>query len=81
LTREPSPRHPDTLSGLGFQVVRTDEVEYPIKVYDVSALVFIAKIIVWEYLGFSVNSHLEKLLDCQRVIKEKGFLEATGHRF
>ncbi|MDR2568668.1 MAG: class I SAM-dependent methyltransferase [Oscillospiraceae bacterium] len=71
----------DALSGLGFQIITTDEVKYPIKVYDVGALVFMAKIIVWEYPGFSVNSHLKKLLDCQREIDEKGFLEATGHRF
>ena len=40
-----------------------------------------AKIIVWEYPGFSVMTHLDKLLDCHREIEEKGFLEATGHRF
>jgi len=74
-------KYADTLSGLGFQIIKTDEAEYPVKVYDVGALVYMAKIIVWEYPGFSVKTHLDKLFDCQREIEQKGFLEATGHRF
>ena len=74
-------KYTEDLSELGFQVLRKEEIEYPIKVYDVGALVYMAKILVWEYPGFSVRTHLDKLLDCQREIEEKGFLEATGHRF
>jgi len=69
------------LEGLNFQVVKTDEVEYPVKIYDVGAFVFYAKIIVWEYPGFSVKTHLDNLFNCQREIEEKGFLDGTGHRF
>ena len=71
----------DTLKKLGFEIVETEEAVFPVKVYDVGALVFMAKIIVWEYPDFSVKTHVDKLLDCQREIEEKGFLEATGHRF
>jgi len=71
----------NTLSMLGFEIIKEDEIKYPIKVYDVGALVYMAKVIVWEYPGFSVKTHTDKLLDCQREIEEKGFLEATGHRF
>jgi len=74
-------RYVGDLSGLGFHVLSKEDFLYPIKVYDVGALVFMAKIIVWEYPGFSVKTHLDKLLDCQREVDEKGFLEATGHRF
>jgi len=70
-----------SLEKLGFQIIKTDEAEYPIKVYDVGALVFCAKIIVWEYPGFSVKTHLDRLLECQKDIDKNGFLEATGHRF
>jgi len=69
------------LEKLGFKIVETNEAIFPVKVYDVGALVFMAKIIVWEYPDFSVKTHLDKLLDCQKEIEEKGFLEATGHRF
>jgi len=71
----------DTLKKLGFEIVETEEAVFPVKVYDVGALVFMAKVIVWEYPDFSVKTHVDKLLDCQREIEEKGFLEATGHRF
>ena len=70
-----------TLEELGFQIIKTDEAEYPVKVFDVGAFVFYAKIIVWEYPGFSVKTHLDKLFNCQREIEEKGFLDGTGHRF
>jgi len=74
-------KYVDTLEKLGFEIVETEEAKFPVKVYDVGALVFMAKIIVWEYPDFSVKTHLDKLLDCHKEIEKKGFLEATGHRF
>jgi len=71
----------ESLSSLGFQIIQTDETVYPTKIYDVGALVFFAKIIVWEFPGFSVKTHLEKLLGFQRDINEKGYIETTDHRF
>ena len=71
----------DTLVELGFQIIKTDEVIFPVKFHDVGALVFFAKNIIWDFPGFSVKTHLDKLLDCQKEIEKKGFLEATGHRF
>ena len=74
-------RYTDELSSMRYQIIDTDEALYPVKFFDVGALVYFAKIIVWEFPGFSVTSHLDKLLDCQREIDEKGFLQGTGHRF
>jgi len=71
----------DELVRLGFEIVDTDEAFCRIKVYDVGAMVYLAKILVWEYPGFSVKTHLDKLLDCHNGIKQNGYLEATGHRF
>ena len=71
----------DTLSGLGFQILVADEIQYPVKFYDAGALVYFAKIIAWEFPSFSVKTHLDKLLDCHKEIAEKGFLQGTGHRF
>jgi len=65
----------------GFQIIKSDETVYPVKIFDVGALVFYAKIIVWEFPGFSVKTHLEKLLDFQRDINEKGYIKSTDHRF
>ena len=74
-------KYTTSLEKLGFKIIRTDEDIYPVKVYDVGALVFLAKIIEWEYPGFSVNTHLDKLLECQNEVEKNGFIEATGHRF
>jgi len=71
----------ESLINLGFQIIKTDETIYPTKIFDVGALVFYAKIIVWEFPGFSVKTHIEKLLDFQRDINEKGYIESTDHRF
>jgi len=71
----------NTLSGLGHKILQTDECLYPVKFYDVGALVFYAKVIVWEFPGFGVEMHFDKLLECQRMVEEKGFLQGTGHRF
>ena len=71
----------ESLTSLGFQIIKTDETVYPTKIYDVGVLVFYAKIIVWEFPGFSVKTHLEKLLDFQNDINKKGYIETTDHRF
>ena len=66
---------------LGFEIVKADDAQYLVKFYDVGALVYYAKVIVWEFPGFSVKTHLDKLLDCQREVEEKGYLSGTGHSF
>jgi SAM-dependent methyltransferase len=70
-----------TLTDLGFQIFKSDEAKYPTRFYDVGALVFYAKVIVWEYPNFSVKTHLDKLFKCQQEVDEKGYLLGMGHRF
>ena len=69
------------LKEMGWRVLQTDETRYPVKFYDVGALVYYAKIIPWEFPGFSVKTHLDKLLACQQEIEEKGLLLGSGHRW
>jgi len=71
----------NTLSSLGYKILQSDESEYSTKFYDVGALVFYAKIIAWEFPRFCVETHFDKLLECQRMVEEKGYLQGTGHRF
>jgi hypothetical protein len=71
----------NTLQHLGFKILQTDESKYSVKFYDVAALVFYAKVIVWEFPKFSVKTQFDKLLSCQQEIDKKGYLEGTGHRF
>lgn len=74
-------RYFDILTMLNFTV--TDAYEaFPTELFfDIGALVYYAKIIEWEFPGFSVEACFEKLCDCQRALEEFGYVRATAHRF
>ena len=69
------------LKTFNFQIIDTDEFVYTVKYFDVGAFVFYAKACVWEFPGFTVERHLEKLCECQKEIEKNGFIADTGHRF
>ena len=71
----------DIFKGYGYRIIRAEEFHYPVKFFDVGALVFCAKAFVWEFIGFSVKSCLDRLFECQREIEENGFIQGTQHRF
>ncbi|MCL2189886.1 MAG: class I SAM-dependent methyltransferase [Defluviitaleaceae bacterium] len=71
----------EKLTEMGYRVLSKHDVKYPVKFFDIGALVFYAKIIEWEYPNFSVKTHREKLLKCRQELEEKGFLEGTSQRF
>ena len=45
------------------------------------ALVWFARIIQWEFPDFSVDTHLENLLDAQKILEEHGTIDGSIHRF
>ena len=65
----------------GFTVLRQGECFAPMRFYDVGALVWFARIIEWEFPGFSVDTHIQNLLNAQKLLKEKGCIEGNAHRF
>lgn len=65
----------------GFRILKSVEVFTPIYFYDVGALVYFAKIIKWEFPGFSVDTCFDNLCRLQRIIDTKGIIEGTEHRF
>lgn len=65
----------------GFQILVESESFRSIKFFDVGALVWFARIIQWEFPHFSVDTHLDRLLNTQRVLEENGCIEGTTHRF
>ena len=65
----------------GFAILEAQECFRPIVFYDVGALVWFARIIQWEFPGFSVDTHLEGLLEAQRSLDAQGKLEGSIHRF
>ena len=69
------------LKDAGFTIEKADECFEPIRFFDTSALVWFAKIIEWEFIGFSVDKCFDKLLEIEKIIKEKGSFDGTTHRF
>ena len=65
----------------GFQVIESGEAFRPIKFYDTAAFVWFAKIIEWEFVGFSVDKCFEKLLHVEEEILKNGFISGNIHRF
>ena len=49
--------------------------------YDIGALVFYAKIIRWEFPGFSVERCFDKLLELQSELKKNRYIETLEHRY
>ncbi len=65
----------------GFALLDSQETFRPIRFYDVGALVWFAKIIEWEFPGFSVEACFPRLLEAQQILEENGTLEGSIHRF
>jgi len=65
----------------GFSILEEAEAFRPIRFYDVGALVWFARIIQWEFPGFSVDTHLDRLLEAQKTLEQTGCLKGTIHRF
>lgn len=69
------------LESAGFQVVQAMEAFRPIKFYDTGALVWFAKIIEWEFPGFSVEKCFDRLLEAERQVRENGHVAGRIHRY
>ena len=65
----------------GFEIIEAQEAFQPIRFYDVGALVWFARIIEWEFPGFSVEKCRDRLLAAQRILEENGCIEGSIHRF
>lgn len=77
-------QYPDKISArfrqAGFQILRVEECFRPIRFYDVGALVWFARIIQWEFPGFSVDASLDRLFHAQQILDQDGVLSANTHR-
>lgn len=52
-----------------------------IRLTDIGALVFLGKIIEWEFPDFSVDRYFKKLLTLNEKIIDQGYIESKGHGF
>lgn len=65
----------------GFEIMEQGEAYRPIRFYDTGALVWFAKVIPWEFDGFSVDRCMDGLFEAEREIQRKGSVEGRIHRF
>ena len=65
----------------GFEILDGQECFCPIRFFDVGALVWFARIIEWEFPGFSVDTHLDRLLNAQRLLEQNSSIDGRIHRF
>ena len=65
----------------GFEILQKDEAFMPIRFFDIGAFVWFARIIEWEFPGFSVDRCAENLLKMQEKIETDCVIEGTTHRY
>ncbi len=68
-------------SDKGFRILKSDEAFRPILFWDIGALVWFAKIIEWEFPGFSVDTCFERLLLAQDILNVEGVIKGNVHRY
>lgn len=69
------------LEQAGLTIKDRQEAFRPIRFWDVGALVWFARIIPWEFPGFSVEACKERLFQAQSLLEQNGVIEGTIHRF
>nr|WP_236953564.1 class I SAM-dependent methyltransferase [Jeotgalibacillus malaysiensis] len=65
----------------GFNLLDQQEAFPKMRFYDVGAIVYYAKVIEWEFPGFSVEKQLERLVELQKTVEKTGYVESLEHRF
>ena len=70
-----------SLKQTGFVVEKQDEAFVPIRFFDTGALVWFARIIQWEFVGFSVDKCFDRLLEVEERIAREGEVSGNAHRF
>ncbi len=65
----------------GFALLEKKEYFPKLRFFDVGALVYFARVVEWEFPGFSTNACRAELFSLQREVEERGALESLEHRF
>ena len=69
------------ITDYGFKIIDSGEKYAEIKFFDIGALVYYAKIIEWEFEGFSVQKCYNKLVELQNKIDDCGYVTSVEHRY
>ena len=65
----------------GFEIINSGEHFGALRFFDIGAFVWFARIIEWEFPGFSVDECLDRLWQMQQKLEKDGFIEGTTHRY
>lgn len=65
----------------GLRVLRGEEAFRPIRFWDVGALMWFARVLPWEFPGFSVDACQEQLYCAQEILERNGVIAGTIHRY
>ncbi len=71
----------DLLLNSGFKILKSDEFFPRLRFLNIEALVYLCKIIEWEFPNFSVEKCFDKLYALYEKILKNGYIETTQHRF
>lgn len=71
----------EELAACGLIILDGQEAFRPIRFWDVGALVWFARIIEWEFPGFSVESCLDGLCRAQALLERDGVIQGMIHRY
>ncbi len=71
----------DKLKRSGFDILESKEIFPYLRFTNVGAFVYFAKIIEWEFPGFSVKEHLNVLYKLHDEVQYNGYIELKEHRF
>ena len=69
------------LKSVGFIVTYADEYFPETRFYDIGAVVYLAKVIPWQFPKFSVDNYFDKLCQIQCLIEKHGYFKTKAHRF
>ncbi|WP_244444747.1 class I SAM-dependent methyltransferase [Paenibacillus camerounensis] len=69
------------LRSCGFAITEAAEAFPLLRFRDAGALVYFAKIIEWEFPGFSVEKCYDRLLQLQQQLEREGYIGSMEHRF
>jgi SAM-dependent methyltransferase len=69
------------LENAGFKLIYRNEILTKTRIYDIGAVLYYLKAIVWEIPDFTIEKYEGKLRELHEVITEAGYFDATCHRF
>lgn len=71
----------EELKNSSFEILYNNEYFPYLHFYDVGAIVYFAKIIEWEFSGFSVEGCFNELCSLHEELEGKPYIESYEHRF